>query len=161
MAADMFLKIEGVDGESLDHKHKSEIEILSFSWGLSQTTSSTGGGGGAGKVQVQDFSIVKQLGPSSPQIMEKCCTGEHIPSVTLTLVNKETRLEYFKIKLQDVLISSYNTGGAGGGGATPMDQVSFNFRDVDIQAADKRGNFNQVSCNFGKGGIESTGHGHD
>ena len=40
----------------------------------------------------------------------------------------------------------------GAGGAVPMDQVSFNFTNVDIQAADKNGTFvSQVSCNFAKG----------
>ena len=148
MAVDMFLKIDGIDGDSNAVKHKGEIEIMSFSWGLTQTGShGSGGGGGAGKVQVNDFSIVKQLSLSSPALMEKCCTGEHIPSVTMTLVNKETREEFYKIKLTDVLISSYQTGGAGGGGAVPMDQVSFNFRDMDLQASGKNGG-SQVSCNF-------------
>ena len=48
-AVDYFLKIEGVDGESNDSKHKNEIEILSFSWGATNTgTTAHGGGGGAG-----------------------------------------------------------------------------------------------------------------
>ena len=160
MAASMFLKLEGVDGESLDHKHKGEIEILSFSWGVSQAISHTGGGGGAtGKVQVSDFSIVKQMGTSSPQLMEKCCSGQHIPDVTLTLVNKETNQTFYVIKLNDCLISSYSTGGAGGGGAAPMDQVSFNFRSMDLQATDKSGRQSQVSCGF-QGGALVDGHNH-
>ena len=150
MAVDMFLKIDGIDGDSTDKKHKGEIELLSFSWGLSNTgSSSSGGGGGAGKVVVQDFSIVAAMSSSSPQMMEKCCRGEHIPSVSLTLATKETKQEYLKIKLSDVLISGYNTGGGGAGGAVPMDQVSFNFSKMDVQAADGRGNFQEVSCNFG------------
>ena len=32
-AADYFLKIDGVDGESIDDKHKGSIELESFSWG--------------------------------------------------------------------------------------------------------------------------------
>src|SRR5689334_10040913 len=160
MAVDMFLKIDGIDGESNAVKHKGEIELLSFSWGISNTVSHTGGGGGAGKVQVSDFSIVKQMGASSPLLMEKCCQGEHIPSVTITLVNKETKEEFYKIKLTDVLISSYQTGGAGGGGATPMDQISFNFRDMDLQASGRNGG-TQVSCNFnGLKELDAQHHNH-
>ena len=33
MAVDYFLKIDGIDGESQDDKHKDWIEVLSFSWG--------------------------------------------------------------------------------------------------------------------------------
>ena len=108
------------------------------------------------------FEIVKQIDKSSPKLMEACCTGEHLPAVQLSLVNKESQLEYMKIKLTDVLISSYQTGGAGAGGAVPVDQVSFNFNSVDIQAADKQGRFvSQVSCNFVKGGDGQIGHDHD
>ncbi|MCP6726322.1 type VI secretion system tube protein Hcp, partial [Klebsiella pneumoniae] len=50
-AVDMFLKLDGVTGESQDSKHKGEIHIESFSWGMNQTgASGSGGGGGAGKV---------------------------------------------------------------------------------------------------------------
>ncbi len=38
---DAFLKIEGIDGESADSKHKGEIELLSFSWGETQGGSAT------------------------------------------------------------------------------------------------------------------------
>lgn len=158
MAVDMFLKIDGIDGDSSAHKHKGEIELLSFSWGITNKTSNTGGGGGAGKPVVQDFTVVKEIGSSSPHLMEKCCSGEHIPSVSLTLASKETRQEYLKIKLEDVLISSYQTGGSGG--SVPMDQVSFSFRSVDIQAADRKGQFTQVSCDFLKGSTDLIGHDH-
>jgi type VI secretion system secreted protein Hcp len=92
--------------------------------------------------------------------MQKCCEGEHIPNVSVTLVNRETKQEYLKIKLTDVLISSYQTGGVNQGGAVPMDQVSFNFRSVDVQAADQKGNYNQVSCNFIKLSDGVIGHNH-
>jgi type VI secretion system secreted protein Hcp len=151
MAVDMFLKIDGIDGDSSAHKHKGEIELLSFSWGITNKTSSTGGGGGAGKPVVQDFVIVKSMGASSPQLMEKCCSGQHIPSVSLTLSSKESKQDYLKIKLEDVLISSYQTGGGGAGGSVPMDQVSFAFRSVDVQVLNSRGQYEQTSCDFLKG----------
>ena len=34
MASDIFAKIGDIKGESLDDKHKDEIEVLSFSWGV-------------------------------------------------------------------------------------------------------------------------------
>ena len=160
MAVDMFIKIDGVDGESVDKKHKGEIEAFSFSWGLTQTGShSSGGGGGAGKVNVQDLHFVAPTSTASPHLMKKCCTGEHIRDVTVTFVTKETRLEYLKIKLTDCIISSYQTGAAGG--SVPTDQVSFNFNSVDIQAANSKGEFEQVSCDFNGEKIGGVGgHNH-
>jgi len=160
MAVDMFIKIDGVDGESVDKKHKGEIEAFSFSWGLTNAGShSGGGGGGAGKVTVQDLTFVAPVSSSSPVLMKKCCTGEHIPNVTLTFATRETKQEYLKIKLTDCIISSYQTGA--GGGSVPTDQVSFNFSSVDIQAANRQGQFEQVSCDFGGEKIgNSVGHDH-
>jgi type VI protein secretion system component Hcp len=51
MAVDMFIKIDTVDGEAQDSKHKKAIDVLSWSWGLSNSGSAhVGGGAGAGKV---------------------------------------------------------------------------------------------------------------
>ena len=50
MAVDMFIKIDGIKGESADDKHKEEVDVLSWSWGMSQSGSAhMGGGAGAGK----------------------------------------------------------------------------------------------------------------
>jgi type VI secretion system secreted protein Hcp len=142
MAVDMFLKIDGIQGESRDSKHKGEIEILSFSWGVSNSGSGqTGGGGGAGKVTVHDFSIVKQLDTTSPELLERACRGEHLGSALLTLVRtgsgKSDQQEYLKIKLSDILISGYSTGGSNT--TLPAEQVTFTFQTADVAAADGNG----------------------
>ena len=37
-AVDTFLKIDGIDGESTDDKHKGEIEVFAWSWSVVATT---------------------------------------------------------------------------------------------------------------------------
>ncbi len=37
MASDIFAKIGDIKGESADSKHKDEIEVLSFSWGVTNS----------------------------------------------------------------------------------------------------------------------------
>src|SRR4051794_17608184 len=82
---DAFLKIEGIDGESADSKHKGEIQLESFSWSESQTGSSTEGGGlGGGKVSMQDIHFTKKVDKSTPKLMLACASGEHIKKATLT-----------------------------------------------------------------------------
>ena len=111
---DAFLKLDGIKGESADAKHKGEIDIESFSWGMSQTgVSATGGGGGAGKVHVHDISFVKKTDASSPLLFLNCANGAHIKEANF-VVRKAggEQLEYLKIKLTDVLISSYKPHGA-------------------------------------------------
>src|SRR5689334_13062976 len=81
---DAFLKIEGIDGESQDSKHKGEIQLESFSWSEHQTgTHAAGGGGGAGKVAMQDFHITKKIDKASPKLMLACADGEHLKKATL------------------------------------------------------------------------------
>ena len=50
MAVDMFLKLDGIKGESKDSKHSGEIEILAWSWGLSNSGSFGSGGGGGTEI---------------------------------------------------------------------------------------------------------------
>ncbi|MGE6888400.1 type VI secretion system tube protein Hcp, partial [Serratia bockelmannii] len=49
MAMDMFLKVEGINGESKNANHKQWIDVFSFNWGARQPGNmAVGGGGGAG-----------------------------------------------------------------------------------------------------------------
>jgi len=116
MAVDMFLKLDGIKGESADDKHKGEIDVLAWSWGMSQSgTTHAGTGGGAGKVSVQDVSVTKYIDKSSPPLMLACCQGAHIKSALLTVRKAGTKpLEYLKITLEDAIITSVSTGGSGG-----------------------------------------------
>jgi type VI secretion system secreted protein Hcp len=115
MAVDVFLKIDGIKGEAQDDKHKDEIDVLAWSWGISQSgTSHMGGGGGAGKVSVQDLSVTKFMDKATPNLMMYCCNGKHIPQVMLTVRKAgEEPLEYMKITMEDCLISNVSTGGSG------------------------------------------------
>jgi type VI secretion system secreted protein Hcp len=130
---DYFLKFDGIKGESADAKHKDEIDIESWSWGETHALGPGGsGGGGAGKVQMQDFHFVMALNKASVNLMKSCATGQHIKEATLSArkAGKE-QVDYLTIKFNDVLISSYQSGGSEGE-ATPIDQVSFNFAKIDV-----------------------------
>ncbi len=156
MAFDAFLKIDGIEGESSNVKHKGEIEVLSFSWNIKQSISSVGGGGGTGKAEASDFSIVKHIDKASPQLMVAVCSGEHFRDALFTVEEpKGARgggAAFLKIKLSDVLISSFQTGG--GGSDQPMDQVSLNFAKIEVAIRDARGQWAQAeSCDFARGTV--------
>jgi len=130
---DYFLKIDGLPGESTDVKHKGELDLESFSWGETQTGSAGhGSGAGAGKVMPQDFVFVKRLDKSSPVLFIACATGMHYKTVVLTARKAGAgQQEYLQIKMEDCMVSSYQTSGGGGGG-TVMDQVSLNFAKLEM-----------------------------
>lgn len=141
MAVDMFLKIDGCDGESADDGHPDEIDVLAFSWGMTQSGSAhTAGGGGSGKVNVQDMSITKYLDKASTVLMQKCCSGKHFPSAVLVCRKAgDTPIEYFKVTMEEVLVTSVSEGG-GGGEDKQTENISLNFAKVKVeftpQAAD-------------------------
>jgi type VI secretion system secreted protein Hcp len=131
---DAFLKIEGIEGESADAKHKGEIDLHSFSWGESNAgTFSVGGGGGAGKVSMQDLHFTMKINKASPKLFLACASGEHIKKATLTCRKAgKDQQEFLKYDLSDILISSYQTGGSSNGSEIPMDQISLNFSKIEM-----------------------------
>jgi len=142
MAVDIFLKINGVDGESADDKHKKDIDILAFSWGLSNSGSAqVGGGAGAGKVNVQDLSVTKWVDSATPKLVLACCNGTHYDDATL-VVRKAggTPVEYIKLKLQEVLVTSVSTGGSGGEDRL-TENITLNFAkfNLDYTPQDAKG----------------------
>ena len=128
-AVDYFLKIDGVEGESLDEKHKGEIEVESFSWGIDATDDK---GNVSGPVDVSDFHFTMRMSKASPVLMQACATGEHIKSARFTgrHAGGDSQFEFIKIELDQILIGLYRT--AGGGDELPMEEISLNFGTAAI-----------------------------
>lgn len=144
MAVDLFLKIEGIKGESQKKGHKDEIEIVSFSFGATQHGSfHTGGsGGGSGKAEIRDISVMKQVDKSSPELFKACATGKHLKEVVIysQKAGGTEPLIYYKIKLEDVIVSTVDNQGATTGDAI-MESVVFNTAKLtfDYQAQNAQG----------------------
>src|SRR3546814_9136414 len=107
---DYHLKIDGIEGESLDEKHKGEIEIDSFSWGVTNMGGGgRGGGGGTGKAEFSDINFCKQADKSSPKLVKPAGEGEHIQEVVLTCrkaSGKDHQVESLKNRTRTLLNSS-------------------------------------------------------
>ncbi len=139
-AVDYYLKIDGIAGESTDSKHKGEIDIESFSWGVTQSGAhAAGGGGGAGKASFQDFHFVMKINKASPKLMLACANGEHIKKATLVCrkAGKEQQ-EFMTVTMSDLLISSFQTGGSGHGDILPTDQISLNFAKIEFEYKEQK-----------------------
>lgn len=133
---DYFLKVDGIEGESTDAKHRGEIDIESFSWGVSNPGSATapGGGGGSAKASFQDFSFTTRVSKASPQLFLASASGQHIRQAILTArkAGKEQQ-EFYKVTLSDLLVSSYQQGGEAASDTLPMDQFSLNFSKIEVE----------------------------
>jgi len=134
MATDTFLKPGDVKGESTDDKHRDEIEVLAFSWGMSQPGSMSGGGRSAGKVTFQDLHCKHSLDKASPNIMKACATGEHIKEAVLTVRRpNRTPQEYLIISMSGVIVRSVAPDSSGGEAARIPENFTLSFAKVDLE----------------------------
>jgi type VI secretion system secreted protein Hcp len=131
MAADIFAKLGDIKGESLDSKHKDEVEVLSWSWGLE--TSSSAGGAGSGKANFHDFNFTHHIDKASPNLLKSCATGEHIKEATITARKAgKGQQEFLIIKMNDVIVTSVAMSGSGDTAAT-AESVALRFGKVDLE----------------------------
>jgi type VI secretion system secreted protein Hcp len=137
MAFDAFIKIPGVEGESIRQGHEKEIEIYSFSWGASNpTTVGHGTGLTAGKVSVSAFNFMKKTDKASPSLFTSCCSGKTYPTATVTLQKASgdaaNPIKFLKYEFKNVLVESIQWSGSSGGDDTPTESVSLAFASVQI-----------------------------
>lgn len=134
MAADIFAKLGDIKGESLDSKHKDEIEVLSFSWGVTNTAPvGTGAGGAAaGRATFKDLTIVHAVDKASPSLMRACATGTHLKEATIVQRKAgKGQQEYLVIKMNDVIITGVMDGNASG--QPGSETVSLVFSKVALE----------------------------
>jgi type VI secretion system secreted protein Hcp len=142
---DYFIKIDGIPGESTDEKHKDEIEVLSYSFGMKHGdagSTSTGGARTAGRVAHKPFLFQKVTDKASAKLLEKCCNGTHIPKAVFTAHRAtDQKQKYLQIDFTDIIVSSWTSShsatterGAGaeaGGGTMLMEEnVELNYGSI-------------------------------
>jgi type VI secretion system secreted protein Hcp len=129
MPADMFAKIDGIKGESLDDKHKDEIEVHSFSWGATNGGSmSQGSGGGDGKSTIHEVNFTHDVDKASAALWLACATGWHIKEATITARKAgKGQFDFLTVKLSDVLVTGVVHANSGG---SLTESVSLSFAKV-------------------------------
>jgi type VI secretion system secreted protein Hcp len=135
----MFFKVKGakhgqITGEAQDDKHKGEIEVLSWSWGM-EGKASLGGGGASGKANIRELRIVKRVDKASTALMSALRTNEVIKEGILTLRKTGTsRVEYFKVTIEDGRVMKLDVeAGDDNGTSTLLERVSFSFNKISVE----------------------------
>ena len=105
----VFVKIDGIPGESLDKSHEEWIDAIGFTAGVEQPTSSVPAGGGT--TERADFMkvvIVKPFDKATPKLYLSCARGDHISEIVIEFVKAggDHEAPFFKITLTNVLVSS-------------------------------------------------------
>ena len=145
MSVDMFMKIDGASGESKDANHKNWTDIVSFSWGATQPGNMASGGGlGAGKASFNDLHVVARIDKAAPAVMKHCASGKHLSKIELSVCKAGgQQVEYTKITLEDVLVSSVQLSGE-----LNQESVTVNFA---FQAAKVKQQYWEQTEQGGKG----------
>jgi len=137
-SGDMFLMVKGaragvIKGESQDDAHKSEIDVLGWSWGM-QGKSSLGGGVATGKASMHDLKVVKRIDSASTALMSALRSNEPIQKAVLTLRKAgKTQLEYLKITIERGRVTALTIeAGDDEGGADVLEHVTFSFNKITI-----------------------------
>jgi len=108
MAYVIFIKMDGITGESTDAKHRGEIDVLSWSWGVTLSSSThVGGAGGAGKAIPADLKFSHRIDLASPSLIKACASGRHIKEAVVSVQKTGAApFEFLTIKLSDVTVKS-------------------------------------------------------
>lgn len=132
MAQDIFLKIDGIEGESPDDSHKNEIEVLAFQWKVRQESAMhAGSGGGAGKATVEDLEFEHYVDRASPNLMKYCLNGKHVGEALLTVRKAGgTPFEYLTLALSDVIVTAVMPHGIGSDDQRIREKVRLSFSRV-------------------------------
>ena len=122
-AAEYYLKLTGVEGESAAIRHEREIDVLSFSWGLAAESAPQ-----AGRVRFTDLTVVKRIDASSPRLFQAAATGERFRSARLAVRRPGGRAPFDSLDycMEEVSLTSYRPSG-GPGDALPTEEVAFRY----------------------------------
>jgi type VI secretion system secreted protein Hcp len=133
-AVDYWLTIDGVQGESKDSTLSGAIQLESWNWGeKNKGTWNVNGGGGSGKVEMSDFSFTMWFNQASPKLFVMCATGQHID--TAQLICRKAgggQQQFLTVNFSNLVISSFDTVGGGDGNVVPLNNISFNFEQIQI-----------------------------
>ena len=125
MAADCYMKIEGIPGEVAIGRFKGWIQCNSVGH-ESKTTPNPDGG----FINTQTFIVKKRIDKASPLLMKSCGDGAHFGRVTVAWVDADA---LFRVRFGDVLISSFQQAAQEGG--PPADTVSFTYQKIEWTCA--------------------------
>lgn len=135
MAADIFLKLTGIEGESKDEKHNGQIEIEGgWSWSLSQSgTQHRIGGGGEAQATVGDFNCSTMIDAAVAALTKHVQKGDHIDEALLTQRKAGgIQEEFFKLTMKKCIVTNF-TFSSGGSGINV--NLSLNFEEYMVEYA--------------------------
>jgi type VI secretion system secreted protein Hcp len=137
---DMFLKLEGVEGESKDAAGKGGwIQIDGFRLNATSPRDSFTNQA-AGGVRMSNMTIRAKIDKSTPKLFSKISMNEKIPKATLSCRKAgKDQFEYFKITLTEVLVAKVQAGElqASGSDVIPACEFDLAYGRIEMEAKEQ------------------------
>ncbi len=103
---DIFLKLDGIEGESEAKGHEKEMVVLSYEQAIEHPGGSpVGGGGAAGKTVFSGVRFRKPLDKGSVPLLLACASGLHVKEALFTFRRAGTAVDFYKVRLEDVVVT--------------------------------------------------------
>ena len=142
----MFLRLQGIEGESTDKGHPKEIVVLSYSFGIGPFPE-----GPIANRPCESLDVVKNLDKASPKLMQVARTGAHIPTGVLAFTRTAAGpVDFYRIEITNIAVSMVAQSGATGA-AMPVEAVTLRARTykVSYKALGRDGELDRIAFEFG------------
>ena len=112
MANDFFIKIDGIDGESVDKSHGKWIECTGFDHGSEQPIVAGRSTDVSGRGHFIPFTFTHLIDKATPKIQQFCMSGQKIAKVQFQVCRAVAgaQVPVYEITLENVKISSARVG---------------------------------------------------
>lgn len=142
---EIFLKLDGIDGESTVKGHEKEIAVLSYEQAVDVTVIHSLGGGdaSAGKANFSDVRFRKNVDAASIPMLLACASGQQVKEARFTFRRGAGGFDFYKVTLEDVLVT-HIAQRAGTGAQYPLSFEALNT------GAPSDGFLDEVTLNFSR-----------
>lgn len=127
--AEIWLKIDGIDGESTSKAHAKWTPVNSIQWGVTNQ----GTFNEFPEVTKQDIIINKPLDKGTPYLFTDLVTGNRRPTATIEFTRNisTTEVVYYRLTLSDVLVTGL-TQHSPDATLPPTESIALNFGKMDM-----------------------------
>lgn len=127
-ALEIFMLIDGIQGEVTETAHPGWSVVKSASWGHGEAPT-----GSVVKVQFQRLAIIKLNDPTSAVLAQAAATGKAFKEVKLEMLKNvgDTKVVMNRVKLIGARVTNCQTSAQGEGSIPPTDSISFSFDTIN------------------------------
>jgi type VI secretion system secreted protein Hcp len=140
-AFNVFIKMDNITGDVTTKGFEGYLKLESFEWALTRTISAPTGGSStrdATTPSISELTLSKSVDSSSAAIFLNAVGVAAIPTVTLVLADSVTNAVFYRLTLNEVLVTSQTHSGSMGADK-PAESISLNFTKIKIETFDSTG----------------------